>query len=171
MTQNPAALLLRAIGLWLRGRVRFPGDSAGNGREGRGDRLEAFRKVVLESTSSRPIRAGAVFQVRFRFKNLSAAANRWLSLVPIPLIVAQPGFRSKTWLLDQESGAFVGRYEFDTVDEAEAYWDSLPMRLMRRRAVPGSLRHSITETRATVASQLHDLGGPTGGAGEGRPEE
>ena len=81
--------------------------------------------------------------VRFRFKNLSAAANRRLSLIPIPLIVAQPGFRSKTWLLGQHSGDFIGYYEFDSVETAEAYWYSLPLKMMRGRAAADSLTHKI----------------------------
>jgi hypothetical protein len=64
----------------------------------------------------------------------------------MPLIAAQPGFRSKTWLLGEETGDFIGYYEFDTVEAAEAYWESLPLRMMRRRAAEGSLRHTITPT-------------------------
>ncbi len=38
---------------------------------------------------------------------------------------------------------FQGVYEWDTVPDAEAYWTSFPMRLMKRRAVPGSVVHEI----------------------------
>ena len=74
-----------------------------------------------------------------------------MSLIPIPLISAQPGFRSKTWLLGEETGDFIGYYEFDTVEQAEAYWDSLPLRMMRGRAAAGSLSHEVRpiDTRRT----------------------
>jgi hypothetical protein len=104
----------------------------------------AFRKVTVDPAGDHPVRPGAIFQVRFRFKNLSAEANRRLSLIPIPLILAQPGFRSKSWLLGQKTGDFIGRYEFDTVEAAEDYWNSLPLRMMKRRAEPESLTHEIS---------------------------
>jgi hypothetical protein len=66
-------------------------------------------------------------------------------LIPIPFILAQPGFRSKTWLLGQETGLFQGFYEWNTVRDAENYWTSFPMKLMKKRAVAGSLTYSISE--------------------------
>lgn len=141
---NPLTLLFRAVLLWLRGRVHFGSDLENVRLEDCGERLSAFRKVVVEATAKQPTRPGATFRVRFSFKNLSAATNRRLSLVPIPLIVAQPGFRSKTWLLGRQTGDFIGHYEFDTVEAAEAYWSSLPLRMMRRRAVPASLTHEVS---------------------------
>lgn len=146
VTQNPLVLLMRGVRLWLSGRVHFCGSLEGCGREDRGETFVAFRKVIVEPTARESNSPGAVFHVRFRFKNLSAAANRRLSLIPIPLIVAQPGFRSKTWLLGQETGDFIGHYEFDTLTEAEAYWHSLPLQMMRRRASDDSLTHDVYET-------------------------
>ena len=95
--QNPIKLILCALGLWLKGRTRFKDNLDGECLEDRGERFTAFRKVVVEPASEQPSRPGATFRVRFRFKNLSARANRLLSLIPIPLIVAQPDFRSKTY--------------------------------------------------------------------------
>ena len=60
------------------------------------------------------------------------------------IILEDHGFRSKTWLLGRQTGDFIGLYEFDTVEEAEAYWDSLPLRMMKRRAAPGSLTYKAT---------------------------
>ena len=37
----------------------------------------------------------------------------------------------------------MGYCEFDTLENAEAYWDSLPLRMMRRRAAAGSLSHRV----------------------------
>jgi hypothetical protein len=64
-------------------------------------------------------------------------------LIPIPFIVAQPGFRSKTWMIGQKTGAFQGLYEWDSIEDAEKYWTSFPMKLMKRRAVPETLSHEI----------------------------
>jgi hypothetical protein len=141
--QNPLRLILRALGLWIHGRVHFRGGLENIRLEDHGETFAAFRKVDVDPAAEQPARPGAIFQVRFRFKNLSDTANSRLSLIPIPLIVAQPGFRSKTWLLGQQSGDFIGLYEFETVEEAEAYWDSLPLRMMKRRTAPGSLKHTL----------------------------
>jgi hypothetical protein len=141
--QNPIILIFRAFGLWFKGRLRIERDLAGEQLEDRGEFFSAFRKIAVESAPGRPGKPGALFQVRFRFKNLSAATNRRLSLIPIPLIVAQPGFRSKTWLLGERTGDFIGRYEFDTVAAAEAYWCSLPLSMMKRRAAADSLTYHI----------------------------
>lgn len=124
--QNPIRLIIRAIAMGLAGRTRFERNLSTEHLFDRGERFIAFRKVVVNPATDQSNQPGAIFQVRFRFKNLSAAANRQLSLIPIPLIVAQPGFRSKTWLLGQETGNFIGSYEFDSIEDAEAYWDSLP---------------------------------------------
>ena len=142
--QNPLVLLLRALGLWIRGRVHFQGDLENIMIEDQGETFSAFRKVVVEAVGEQPARPGAVFKVRFRFKSLSATANRRLSLIPIPLIVSQLGFRSKTWLLGEQTGDFIGLYKFDTVEAAEGYWNSLPLRMMRRRAASGSLTHEVS---------------------------
>lgn len=43
-----------------------------------------------------------------------------LGLLLTRMIGALPGFRSKTWLLGEQSGEFIGRYEIDTVEVQEA---------------------------------------------------
>jgi len=146
MTQNPIILLSRAFWLLLSGRIQRPRVTATDSLTAEGETFAPFRKICVKPSKRQQPRPGAIFQVRFRFKNLSAAANRRLSLIPIPLIVAQPGFRSKTWLLGQNSGDFIGYYEFDSVETAEAYWHSLPLKMMRRRAAEDSLTYEIKES-------------------------
>lgn len=140
--QNPGALLIKALLLFAKRRVHFANDPDGAEAEDRGERFRAFRRVAVDAPG-RPAPA-AILQVRFTFRNLSPAANRRLSLIPIPFILTQPGFRSKTWLLGEVTGDFMGRYEFDTVEAANAYWTSLPLRMMRRRAAPASLSFEVT---------------------------
>jgi hypothetical protein len=147
MSQNPIKLLARAVLLKLKGRARLERDIDDTSLYVEGERFVAFRKVVVDPAPDQPTEPGAIFQVRFSFKNLSSKANRRLSLIPIPLITAQPGFRSKTWLLGDETGDFIGYYEFDTVRQAEAYWDSLPLKMMRGRAAEGSLSHEVRPAR------------------------
>jgi hypothetical protein len=110
---------------------------------GPGEDFEVFRKMVVVPTEAQPDEPGAQFEVGFHFTRFSPSANKRLSRIPMPLIAAQPGFRSKTWLLGRESGAFKGVYEWDTVEDAENYWTSFPMKLMKRRAVPETLTREI----------------------------
>ncbi|MFX0202903.1 MAG: hypothetical protein ACFFCW_42915, partial [Candidatus Hodarchaeota archaeon] len=105
--------------------------------------FEVFRKVVLKPSKDQPEKPGAILIVRFSFARFAAKTNRFLSLIPIPFIVAQQGFRSKTWMIGQKTGAFRGLYEWDSIEDAEKYWTSFPMKLMKRRAVPETLNQEI----------------------------
>jgi len=111
MTQNPIILLSSAAWLMISGRIRHPNITEAKTLVVEGETFIPFRKFCVDPPRRSQSPPQAIFQVRFSFKNLSAAANRRLSLIPIPLILAQPGFRSKTWLLGQESGDFIGHYE------------------------------------------------------------
>ena len=143
-SQIPPLLLARASGLLLSGRVRFPKNRLGEiVRED--EEFKIFRQVILDPTGEQPGSPGAIFKVCFHFARFSAKTNKTLSLIPIPFILAQSGFRSKTWLLGQETGLFQGLYEWNTVRDAENYWTSFPMKLMKKRAVPSSLIYSISE--------------------------
>jgi hypothetical protein len=149
--QNPLRLLMRALVLWLEGRARLERKVEEIVIADRGETFRAFRKLRVAPEPPRSAVPGAVFRVRFRFRNLSLGANRRLSCIPIPFIVAQPGFLSKTWLLGASSGDFMGYYEFETEATARAYWDSLPLKMMRRRAAPGSLSHEVVVSNLTLA--------------------
>ncbi|NQV07416.1 hypothetical protein HQ535_12775 [bacterium] len=113
---------------------------------GERENYQVFRKMVVDPADAQPDRPGAIFEVDFEFTRFSPDINRWLSRIPMPLIAAQSGFRSKTWMLGCTSGSFKGVYEWDSVEHAEDYWTSFPMRLMKRRAVSGTL---VSEVRPT----------------------
>jgi hypothetical protein len=141
--QSPVAMLARATRLRLRGRIHFPKDSIGEVHPGVEDDFVVFRRMIFDPGPGRPLRPGATFTVRFHFARLSPAVNKRLSLIPAPFIATQPGFRSKMWMLGRDTGMFQGVYEWDTVADAEAYWTSFPLRLMKRRARPGSVHYEI----------------------------
>ena len=143
ISQLPPILLTRTTGLILRGRVHFAKDCIGNIEHGEDEDYEVFRKVILKPSKNQPDKPGAILIVVFSFARFAAKTNRILSLIPIPFIVAQPGFRSKTWMIGQKTGAFQGIYEWDSIEDAENYWTSFPMKLMKRRAVPETLNHEI----------------------------
>jgi hypothetical protein len=128
----------------IQDRIHFPKDRLGEIVDD-GEEFEVFRQMTLDPGNDQPGKPGAIFKVRFQFASMSSEMNVKTSLIPIPFIVAQSGFRSKTWLLGRETGEFQGIYEWDTVASAEAYWTSFPMKLMKRRAVPDSLSYEIEE--------------------------
>ena len=142
LQRDPFSSLVRAINLLLQGRIHFPKERLGEIVD-EGEEFEIFRQITLNPGYDQPEKPGAIFKVRFQFASMSPEMNIKTSLIPIPFIVAQPGFRSKTWLLGRETGEFQGVYEWDTVASAEAYWTSFPMKLMKRRAVPESLSYEI----------------------------
>ena len=144
IAQIPPLLLARASGLLLSRRVHFPKNRLGEIINEEED-FRVFRQVVLDPNGDQSESPGAIFKVCFHFARFSANTNRILSMIPIPFILAQSGFRSKTWLLGQETGIFQGFYEWDTVKDAKNYWTSFPMKLMKKRAVPSSLTYSISE--------------------------
>ena len=144
LQRDPFSSIVRATYLLLQGRIHFPKDRLGEIVDD-GEEFEVFRHMTLDPGNDQPEKPGAIFKVRFRFASMSQEMNIKTSLIPIPFIVAQPGFRSKTWLLGRESGEFQGIYEWDTVASAENYWTSFPMKLMKKRAVPDTLSYEIKE--------------------------
>ena len=141
--QFPPVLLARATWLALRQRVHFPREGVGGVLAGDQEDFQVFRKMVVDRKGVQPEQPGAVLEVGFHFTSFSPTTNKRLSRIPMPFIAAQPGFRSKTWMLGRESGAFKGVYEWDTVEDAEGYWMSFPMRLMKRRAASDTLTSEI----------------------------
>jgi len=144
LPRGPFSSIVRAVWLLIQRRIRFPKDRLGD-IIGEGEDFEIFRQMTLDPGQDQPEKPGAIFKVRFRFASMSPEMNIKASLIPIPFILAQPGFRSKMWTLGRESGEFQGIYEWDTIASAESYWTSFPMKLMKRRAVPESLSYEIEE--------------------------
>ncbi len=142
----PPVLFARSIVLFLRGRVHFPksqmGDAVQENKE-----IVIFRKVVVDPVENQPLKPKALFRVYFRFARFSPNVNKVLSLIPIPFIIAQPGFRSKTWMFDKATDTFQGLYEWDSVEDAERYWNSFPLKLMKSRSIPDTLKYEIIEMK------------------------
>jgi hypothetical protein len=145
--RGPFSSIVYAIYFLIQGRIHFPKDRLGE-TVNEGEDFEIFRHMTLDL--GQPEKPGAIFKVRFQFASMSPEMNKRTSRIPIPFIVAQPGFRSKMWALGRESGEFQGIYEWDTVASAENYWTSFPMKLMKRRAVPESLSYEIEEVELPI---------------------
>ncbi|MFC2006058.1 hypothetical protein ACFLVG_03770 [Chloroflexota bacterium] len=113
-----------------------------------GQEYTVFRQVIVDSKRRQSAKPGAILIVSFDFAHGSPKQNKLLSLIPIPFIAGLPGFRSKTWALQQDSGGFQGIYEFDTIQNAETYQKSFAIKLMAKRAIPGSITFQIIPQQA-----------------------
>ncbi|UCG83494.1 MAG: YdhR family protein [Dehalococcoidia bacterium] len=59
--------------------------------------------------------------VQFKQKGVTVAEAKSVNEVMVPMIDAKPGFISKMWLGNDDTGEFAGVYQFDTKENAEAY--------------------------------------------------
>ncbi len=74
---------------------------------------------------------------------MSVRTNILFSLIPMWFIIGLPGFRSKYWLVDEDTGDFCGYYEWESIEAAQMYSTSFAMRFMANRSVPGSVWFEI----------------------------
>jgi len=104
-----------------------------------------FREVVVDRGPDQPEKPNTVFVLRFQVTNLSSKQNQLFSLLPIPLYVGFPGFRSKIYTIDQSYCQSI--YEFDSVQDAENYSQSAALKFITRRSVPGSVSYKIVPAK------------------------
>ncbi|MFX0205539.1 MAG: YdhR family protein [Candidatus Hodarchaeota archaeon] len=128
----------------LRRRLHFPKERntelvwASNGKK-----YVIFRGLTVDPKKNQPEKPGVILRIQFDFKNGSARTNKRMSKISIPFFAGLPGFRSKYWMIHEPSGGFQGVYEWDSVQDAENYKKSFAIKLITRRAVPGSMNFEI----------------------------
>ena len=148
MIFNPFLSFFRAISLAIAGRVHFPRRRAGEiiSREN-GHEFKIFRQVIIDPGKGQPPVPGAIFHVHFRITSITPQQNRVFSLIPIPFIIGLPGFRSKLWIVDGQTGDYQGIYQWDSIEHAKKYAASVAMRFMMMRAVKGSVWYRISPAK------------------------
>ena len=65
-----------------------------------------------------------------------------MCIVTTPFFVGLPGFRSKLWMVDPETGDFAGLYEWDDAPTARAYAEGLS-KVLRLLSVRGSVSYEL----------------------------
>jgi hypothetical protein len=140
---SPISSFFHCIGLLAAGRLHFPRQRVGEAIILDGERWVVFRQAVVDPPNGQPARPGSIFRPRFHIAGMSVRQNKLFSLIPIPFFVGLPGFRSKLWLYQPESGDFSGYYEWDRVIDAENYRHSFAAEFMTRRSVPGSVSFQV----------------------------
>ena len=147
----PPVCALAALLRGLSGRLRFERRYVGTTLAMEDDRrFRVFRHLSLRGGKAEAQAPPAVLVVRFKFARFSQGLNRLLSLIPVPLIGGYPGFRHKLWMVDEESGAWQGVYEWESNEAVEAYRRSFVLRTMNRRAEPKSISYAVIERTRLV---------------------
>lgn len=110
---------------------------------------DATTSFVFRETAVRggPLSDPVILVVEFKLRlvgtsKLAHAAFRRECVLHTPLFAGFPGFRTKLWLSDWETGVYRGLYEWDGADRAVRYAETL-VRLLRLVSVRGSVRYHV----------------------------
>ena len=139
---SPILSIFKTIGFVLTGRLHFPADRVGEKVTGDGGQESTvFRQVVVDPAKGQPARPGALLTLRFRVSNMTPGVNRFYSVLPLVLYLGDKGFRSKLFTINGDNCQSI--YEWDTVQDAENYLQSLALKTILLRSVTGSFSSSI----------------------------
>ena len=80
-----------------------------------------------------------IFIVSFKFARLSHKVNKIASIIPMLLITGFPGFKTKIYAVNNETGYWQGLYQWESKQALEEYKKSFVFRMMNKRAISNSL--------------------------------
>jgi len=144
MSFNPVSSFFKTFLLMIIGRISFPKDRKGEEiMMSDGQKFKIFRQVIIKPRKKQTAHPEALFKVRFIVENMSMKQNIRFSRIPIPFFIGLPGFRSKLWTFNEETGYFQGIYEWATIKHAKKYSISFAVKFMTRRSKLGSVSSSI----------------------------
>ena len=89
--------------------------------------------------------SGAMFKVRFTLGSMNAKSNKVFSLLPMLVLIRFRGFMAKYWLCEEATNRCMGIYYWRTRADAERYSQSIAVKFMTKRSVPGSVSWEITD--------------------------
>ena len=145
MKTNPLIGFLRTVGLFVTGNIKFNNASIGEiFTMEDGMKFIVFRHVAICSAKN-IVTPQAVFRIRFQPKNMTIEQNKRFSRIPMLIFMGFHGFRSKYWMVNEETGVCQGVYEWDTLQDAERYSKSIALRFMTKRSVNGSVNYEIVD--------------------------
>jgi hypothetical protein len=102
-----------------------------------------FRQTILDPPPGQVQRPEAMFRVQFQVSRIVPWRDRLVIALKSPIFVGLPGFRSKLWMVDEKHCTYQGVYEWDRLEDAEAYVHSASMDFMTGVAVPGGISYEI----------------------------
>jgi len=116
-----------------------------------GQAFTVYRETTVRPPSETTHRTGAVltfeFHLWFMPDPLVPYAVRVFepfSILTTPFFAGLPGFRTKLWLFDHDTGDYQGIYQWETVRDAERYARALT-RVMAFLSVPGSVSYEVAD--------------------------
>jgi hypothetical protein len=133
--------LVHSLVLLVTGRVRFLRDTGRTLTMEDGEQFTVFRHAKLDA----PGEPAGVFIVRFTPAHMSVRQNIRFSMLPMIPLLGFNGFREKYWCVNERTGMCQGVYAWQTVADAEAYANSIALRFMTGRSVPGSISHQVLD--------------------------
>lgn len=140
----PILGLVKTIGLFLSFKVKFHREDINKILEMEdGKKFRVFRHVEIQR--SRKADPEAVFVVRFTPENMTVKQNIRFSLLPMMIFMGFKGFRSKYWCVDDTSSMCQGIYQWQTVEDAVQYSNSIAMRFMTNRSIPGTVSSEVID--------------------------
>jgi hypothetical protein len=143
---NPVSSFFNTMGFVVTGRLHFPTQRIGEVvTDEAGNHFTIFRQVIVDPTKEQPDGPGAILVLHFKVTNMSTTLNEFYSLVPLPLYIGNPGFRSKLFTINGDDCQSI--YEWDTVQDAEQYAKSVALKTILMRSVPGSVSEKIISTQ------------------------
>jgi hypothetical protein len=71
--------------------------------------------------------------------------NIKLSKILMLIFMGFKGFRSKYWCVNEDTGMCQGVYEWDKLEDAEHYSQSIAVKNMTKRSKPGSISYVVLD--------------------------
>jgi len=102
-----------------------------------GQEYDIFRHITDSARNKSKI--GTIFIVSFKFARLSHKANKIASIIPMLLITGFPGFNTKIYAVNYETGYWQGLYQWESKQALEEYKRSFVFRMMNKRTISNSL--------------------------------
>jgi hypothetical protein len=143
---------LRTIRLLARNRIALPRENVGRRLMfANGTHSEVYRETAIRSRNYEGL---VLIVVRFRLRLIgSNRLAHWLfrveSLLNTLLFAAHPGFETKLWLTDRETGYYRGIYEWRGRTEAIEYAETLRV-VLRPWVEQGSFAYQVIEGHSRV---------------------
>jgi len=115
-----------------------------------GKKFQVIRNLKVDFKQSQE-KSVAIFKVCFKFSGLPLRVNKRLSMIPVPFLIAKPGFCQKIWTA-AEDGYYQGIYQWASEEFAEKYPQSFIFKMMARRSAEGTLSSEVI--RNTLLSEF-----------------
>ena len=136
--KSPPVCLMISLLKLLTGKLRLPHQYYGCSLKMEdGQTFTVFRHITKHP--NKKVEHAVTFIVRFKFARLSHNGNRVASIIPMLVIAGFPGFQTKMYALNKESGFWQGMYQWESSKHLEDYLKSFVYKMMNRRAITESI--------------------------------